>query len=313
MKAKNIKKNYKTIIGVTALAFFLWFMVKMNKVYEYTIDIPIRYINMDPDRIFEHPESPRVRVEFTGKGKDLLRLSFYHIYYQVDLSDAPMRLTLNLSEHPEYVNYPGELDVDVKSIIRPRELVVVMDKKVQKKLPVESLYRVQTPPGYILVDVSTKPDSILVTGPQKMFKTLKKVSTVKKDFPDASQPFTKVLPIEKTNDYYSFYKPTEVQLYFNIQRLAEKEVLNVPVTVINAPRSIQVIPLPSAATVYVKGGEKVLANLGPNDFRIEIDFKKVWTPGVKTVKANLVTSANILYMETRPPEFELIVQKEKSD
>ncbi len=312
-RAHNIKKNYKTIIGVTLLAFLLWFMVKMSKVYEYDVDVPIHYINLNPDMTFVYPESTDVRIEFSGKGTDLLRLHFYSVYYQVDLSDAPRHMELDLSQHPEYVNYPAELDVRVKSIIRPRILAVDLDKKEEKKIPVKVNYQLETPPGYILVDTKAQPDSVLVTGPAVMFKKLDEIFTQQKEYKNAAQAFTRKIPVKRFSDYYARYEPSVVNVTFDIQRLAEKEIPNVPVTVINVPPTLQVVPLPSTATIYVKGGEKILADLEANDFKIVIDFRKEWSPGVKEVKADLITEANVLYMETRPPEFELIVQRKRTE
>lgn len=313
MKMQNLKKNYKTIIGVSLLAFLLWFIVKINKSYDYALDIPIRYTNLDSDRVFKHPRSGSVRIEFTGKGKDLLRLPFYDMYYQIDLSGAPRHLELNLAEHPEFVSYPGELDVSVKSVIQPRLLTINLDKKVQEKLPVQVAYNLQTPPGYILVNVKTQPESVLVIGPAELFQNIDSVTTEKAHFEGVGQAFTEKFTLRKPGDYYVKYQPPKIEVRFDIQRLAEKEVPGVPVDVINTPPDLQVIALPSNATIYVKGGEKVLANLDAEDFEIVIDFQKVRYQNREKVKADLVTDAGILYMETRPPEFELIVQKGKSD
>ncbi len=49
-KRQDLKNNYKTIIGVTLLAFLLWFMVKMNNTYEYDLKVPIRFVNVDEDK-----------------------------------------------------------------------------------------------------------------------------------------------------------------------------------------------------------------------------------------------------------------------
>ena len=312
INTENFKRNYKTIIGVTLLAFLLWFMVKMDKVYEYTIDIPIQYVNLDTSRVFKHPQSATARVEFVGKGKDMLRLPFYHIRYQVDLSDVSGHLELDLSRHPEYVRYPGELNVSVKSIIRPRILVIDLDKKVRRKLPVKVQYELTTPPGYILVDVKKKPDSVLVTGPGEMFKTLKELVTEKRTFSQVSRAFWETFPLQKVTDYFARCQPSQIDVFFDVQRLAEKELPGVPVEVVNVPKGVQAIPLPSEATLYIKGGEKILADMSEKDFQIVIDFKKDWHPGMQKVKATILTTGNVLYMETRPPEFELIVQKMRS-
>ncbi len=308
-KDSQFRKNYKTIVASVLLAFLLWFMVKMNKVYEYSLDIPIQYINIDADKIFKYPLKQNVRVAFVGKGLDLLRLPFYHLEYQIDLSGFPLHTELDLAAHPEYVKFPGELQVTVKSVIRPRMLTIELDRRVNRKLPVKVVYRIQTPPGYLLAGVVPEPDSVLVVGPASFFKHAKEMVTVKKKFPPRKRPFVEKFAIQKPEKYYTEIHPDWVQVRFDIQRLAERLISDVPVEVVNVPPNMRVIPLPSTAAIYVKGGEKLLAELTPNDFKIRIDFRRDWHPGTKTVKADIITRADILYVESRPPRFELIVQK----
>ena len=312
LKPQKIKVDYKSIIGVMTLAFLLWFMVKMNRVYDHSIEIPIKFVNLDSDKIFKVLPDQKVHVEFTGKGIDLFRISFYQIFYQIDLSGVPLHSEFDLSGHPEYVDLPAEFDISVKSIVRPREITLDLDRKVVQKLPVRVDYELLEPAHYILVDVSPKPDSIVVTGPAEMFKNVKEIFTEKKSFSEPSKAFVEVMKIQQLENYYALYEPNQVEVNFDIQRLAEKQVLDVPVTVINKPATLQVIPLPSMAVIYIKGGEKMLADLSADDFQIVIDFGKIWRPGLQKVKADLKTDANIVYMETRPPLFELIVQKKSS-
>jgi YbbR domain-containing protein len=312
-KISSLRKNYRSILGVTFLAFVLWFMVKMNKVYEYAMDVPIHYSNLDQDKIFKYPHRNFVHVDFVGKGLDLLRLRFYKVSYMIDLSGVARYAEFDLTEHPEYVNFPRELDVTVKSILRPRTLVVEIDRKMQKKLPVEVDYDLDEPPGMILVGVHVVPDSVLVTGPAEMFTKVDRINTEKKEFKETDKSFTQEFQIQESREYFAEYDPTRVKVTFDIQRLAEKEVPDVPVTIIDKPANLEVIPLPSTATIYVKGGEKILADLSMQDFQIIIDFRKEWNPGVQKVKADIKTEANVLYVETRPPYFELIVQKKRGN
>ncbi|MFZ0389318.1 MAG: CdaR family protein, partial [Calditrichia bacterium] len=292
----RIWKNYKTILGVGLLSFFLWFIVKTSKTYEYQMDIPIRYTNLDSERIFKHPQSSNARVEFVGKGKDLLRLHFYDVGYQIDLSGVPDNMRLDLSEHPEFVSLPGELDLAVKSIMRPRFLNIQLDNKVERKLPVEVRYQVKVPPGFLLSGVEPQPDSVLVIGPEVVFDSVRSVQTESKSFSPHEQAFQEKFELKKPKNFFVRYKPENITVNFDVQRLAEREIFGVPVEVINPPEDAQVIALPSVANIYIKGGEKVLADLKARDFRIIVDFEKVWRPGVERVKADLKTKTNVLYM-----------------
>ena len=177
----------------------------------------------------------------------------------------------------------------------------------------EVKYELTEPPGYILVKVVSDPDSVQVTGPKVMFRNVDQVLTEEKKFKEISRAFSEMFKIKPITNYFVEYDPKSVKVTFDIQRLAEKEILDVPVTIIDKPKNLQVIPLPSTATIYVKGGEAILADLDMKDFQIIIDFRKEWKPGIQKVKADLVTDAPVLYMETRPPQFELIVQKKRTD
>jgi YbbR domain-containing protein len=312
IRKPQIRKNYKPMIGMFVLAFLLWFMVKMNRVYEYSKEIPIQFANLDPDKIFMKPLDEDAVVEFTGKGIDLLRLNFYDVNYRIDLSGAPEHSEFDLSQHPEYVNFPAELEVQVKSILRPRTIPLDFDEKVSRKIPVLVDYELAEPAGHILVDVNPEPDSVLVTGPERMFEDIQQIFTEKKRFEEPSKAFTEEFAVRELQNYYAQYDPEKVEVTFNIQRLAEKVIEDVPVTIVNKPGNLQVIPLPSNADIYVKGGEKILAELDLKDFEIVIDFRRGWRPGVTKVRADLKTQADVLYMESRPPLFELVVQKKSS-
>jgi len=65
--------------------------------------------------------------------------------------------------------------------------------------------------------------------------------------------------------------------------------------------------------IYIKGGENILANATVDDFKVTINFKRDWQKGVDRVPAEIDTDLKLLYVESRPSQFGLIVQKKKSD
>jgi len=312
MNGKNPKRNNQVIIISLLLAFILWFMVKMSKNYDYTIDIPLKIVNTNPDLCLKYPLPSHVRVVFLGKGTDLLRMKFYDIKYVVDLSEVKNQLVLNLSEHPEFVQFSEELAISVKSILRPQQIVFDFDQCESKKVPVVVKAQVETAPGHILVQMSSGPDSIEIKGPKTFVDTLSRVVTEKKVFKEVNLPFREKFKIIESSQFHVNYIPDEVEVTFDVQRLAEKYIDNVPVEVINVPADYNVVPLPSFVRVYLKGGEKILADAGKDDVKIIIDFKRDWRRGENKVKASIVTDLNILYAETNPSLFELIIQKRRN-
>jgi YbbR domain-containing protein len=312
MKDKPVKKNYKALLAVFILALIFWFMVKMNRVYDYSLDIPLKILINNDDIWLKYPAPKDVRVAFSGRGIDLLQLNLYDPTYEIDLSDEHGSYSINLSEHREYVKIPRELSVEVKSIIRPHSINFELDTRLGKKIPVKIQAEVETDPGFIWVSASAQPDSVTLIGPASYVDTIRAISTVKKSYKKIKLSFYDDMEIQKRPDFHGEYFPEKMEAHFDIQRLAEKEIENVPVTVDNIIGNYEVVPLPSVATIYAKGGEKILAEASLKDFKVIIDFKKEWKPGESAkIKAKVTTDLNLSYVESRPTMFDLIVQKNR--
>ena len=311
MKTVPGKKNYKVPAIIFSLAFLFWFMVKMSKEYDYTREIPLEVINNNEEICLKYPAPEQVRVEFNGRGIELLQLNFYDPYYYVDLSAEKHSFELNLTEHPEYVRISDKLSVRVKSIISPHEIKFELDKQIEKKIPVNVRADVKTENGFIWVGTEVTPDSVLVTGPVSYVDTLKALPTVKKNYTGIDLAFKDPSELITNPRFYGEYEPEKVEVFYDVQRLAEREIANVPVNVINVPDNLEAVPLPSTVKVYAKGGEKILAEATSKDFEVVIDFQRDWQPGATKVKASVRTELNVSYLESRPPYFELIVQKKR--
>ncbi len=313
MNLSPVFQNYQTKLVVLGLAFILWLTVKLNRTYDYSIEVPLQITTNNPEYCLKYPIPRKVRVQFVGKGMDLLRLRFYKLAYRVDLSDVTHRRVVNLSEHPEFVSYPEELDVSVKSIVRPIEMVFEVDRCKTRRVPVAVRANVTTLAGYTLVAIHPRPDSVLVSGPASFVDTLQRVFTEKKTLRDLNLPREEAFHLLPSSVFEAHYEPKQVSVFFDVQRIAEKELENVPVRVTHVPPDLEVLPLPSFVRLYLRGGEKILAKARPEDFQVVIDFQRSWKPDVKQIKGRIVTPYKLIYMESRPSHFELVVQKKRSE
>ena len=313
MISKAPSREYKTIIIIVAFAFFLWLVVRMNKIYDHAYNIPLKVINNNPVKCLKYPVPNMVRVEFVGRGVDLMRLQFYDIVYEVDISDVEDKITINLTEHPEFVHFPEDITVPVKSIIRPQQILFQLDDLREKVVPLKIEADIKTESGFSLIESESVPDSIRVRGPASFVDTLQQIETIPKKFKNVSLSFSEEFEIEKNHEFYANYLPEKVKVNFDVQRLAEKELTNIPVEVINVPKQFDVVPLPSFVKLYIKGGEKILANAEKKDFQVVIDFKRDWHQNSNKIPATIRTDLNVIYVESRPSQFELIVQNKNSD
>ncbi|HQV33444.1 MAG TPA: hypothetical protein PKV71_16275, partial [Calditrichia bacterium] len=130
-----------------------------------------------------------------------------------------------------------------------------------------------------------------------------------KDLDQSEQALVKLRPVAKVF-FCEFQK--EVTVNLDVQRLTEKTFENVTVQLRNIPPGLDAVSLPPTTNIYVKGGDKILAECVPEDFTVYIDLAKVWKPGNKEkVPAVVETSANVLTAEPDPARFELVVKKKE--
>ena len=311
MKTATSQKSYKAHAGVLLLALVFWFMVKMSKDYDYTLEIPLKVTITNEEVCLKYPPPDDIVVEFTGRGIDLLQLNFYQPAYEIDLSEERGKLVLNLSEHREYVRVSDDVSVQVKSIVRPHEIEFELDQRLSRKVPVKVDAEVKTDNGFIWVGSVVEPDSVLVSGPATYVDSLRHLHSEKKVYQKVRMAFHDKMHLLKDEQFYGDYLPEKVEVFYDVQRLGEKEISEVPVKVVNTG-NYQVVPLPSKVKVYVKGGEKILAEAGAEDFEVEIDFGKEWQPGTEEVRATVKTKLNISYVESRPAKFQVLVQKKRN-
>ncbi|MEL6821856.1 MAG: hypothetical protein AAFP70_08860, partial [Calditrichota bacterium] len=309
---KPAPTNQRVLILITALAIIFWLMIKLSNQFDHTLDIPLQITMNNADYILKYPAPDKIRVKFSGRGVDLMRLNFYSPMYEIDLSDVREKSTRNLAAHKEYVRFPKDLNVDVKSIVTPHEITFEVDQRRERKVKLAVASKVKTSPGFTLVDIRSIPDSITVIGPASYVDTLNMLPVIEKEFTDRDRAFIDLHEIQRHSRFFSEYDPTQVNIDFDIQRLAEKVLENVPVEVVNVGQDYEVVPLPAKVDITVKGGEKILAEAVQEDFRAIINFSRDWSPGVKHVKAEIETDLPILNATPQHQKFEIIVQKRRT-
>lgn len=306
------QRKWKIYLAIVIGATIFWFLAKINKKYDHIVDIPLKIILNNPDFTLKHPPPETVRVNIVGRGFDILRLPFYEPTFDIDLSAVEDTYVFPLNDFINNVRLPDELQVSVKSVITPHQIEFNLDKRASAKVPVKVVSRVRTQAGLIMVDASPVPDSVIITGPAAYVDTLTAILTEKAEHTDVAAAFREQLELVVDSSYYARLDYDKVAVFYNIQRLAEKQLTGVPVQVINVPSTYEVVPLPGFARVYTKGGEKILASAGSDDFRVVIDFKKDWRPGVDRISPTIETNLKIRHVEIIPPNYELIVQKKRS-
>ena len=91
--------------------------------------------------------------------------------------------------------------------------------------------------------------------------------------------------------------------------MIERLLYGVPIKIIGAPKSLQVEAIPPTLALKVKGGEKLIEKLGPDDINAEIDFTARYKDSQQEYAASIKTPERISWLESIPKTFKLKVRR----
>jgi hypothetical protein len=256
------------------LAFVLWYTVKLVRVYEVQVTMPIAYNNLPERMSFTQPLPTELRLTLRGEGHLLLLPS---LLFGVD------SLTLNLDEYLQHNVLPTRVlyerigerlpeSVEVTAI-NPDTISLALAQNVRKRVPTRLRTRVRPLPGYYLAEAPRlRPDSVTLTGSADTLALFEAWPTELGVLEGVTANIEAAVRMQ-SHDYVAV-TPAQGRILARVQRYTEAEVL-LPVAVENEPLNERVRLLPATVRVRclvpLEGYEQV--NL--QDFRLSVDYNEL--------------------------------------
>jgi hypothetical protein len=268
------------------IALVFWLLVKLSQEYRSIKDVALTF-NIPADKTFSAAPPNDLKVQVEGAGWDLM--FDYFVNRQVDLVYDLMqtdRMTLNR----------GQLRTDILNQLSANDLTIVelnydninlvLEEKVSWKAPVVLASDLSFSTGYHLKEpVSIDPDSITITGPLSMLKSIQRWEADSLILQNLKTSQEKFVSLAKPPREISL-SHDRVRTIVSVEQYTEKSLF-VPLTVLNAPDSIKVFP----ANVQVRCivGLSQYNSLAAKDFKLVLDLQDVPVSESKnTAPINLV-------------------------
>lgn len=305
----NILSNVKIKLVVVFIAILVWFFVKTEDNYRYSFQIPLRVTNLGQERIISNEIPQKIKITSWGKGRDLLTLMFRKdIFYNLDVSKQ--RNSVRAVLEKDQVKLLHEYDIEILNIVAPETITIRITDLVFKKVCVIPKVDIQTFPGYTVVDdIKLIPDSVDVIGPISEIKNISRISTEHKIFNNIKRDIEKKIRIIEPNQKHVRVLTDEVDLFVNIQKLMEKPLFEITLSVINPPPNLKVTVIPSTLSLVLEGGIDLLLNITKQDIKAYIDYEKVHASKNKNHLAYIETPRGIRYRDVKPKRFKVVVEK----
>jgi YbbR domain-containing protein len=270
----RIIDNLAIKIGALLIALFLWFHAITEKDYEVKRRASIQITAIPEGLILAKPIPTEAIVRLKGTGKQLIVLYFSDLHLMVDATWAKKGAT-ETNLYPEHVDIPQGRGATVTEIVSPWKIDLEFDTQLEKKVMVRSDITIEPLEGYVQVgSIAFRPDSDLVIGPDQQVKAIDSVTTDSINYSGVKKAITDVVKMLTPKEFNVTVVPQRINASIDIQRLVQRTIDEIPVTLIHLPPGTTAHLEPGVISITVSGGEKYLSTLTREDFSVSADYRR---------------------------------------
>jgi YbbR domain-containing protein len=279
MKAFLVSRDALIFLFFLICSSLFWFIITLDKTYEFNVNIPIEYINVPPEIEFTTELPDNFNVKLKDKGTSMIT------YHYKDF--APVIIDFN-----EYSVYSNSnlwsiqtntlVEEDIKLQINQSTIIldyfpdeIVIEKKLldSKKVPVKTIIDLNFKKQYFLCDdIITSPDSITLYGYKEILDTLNCIYTNEYISEELKDTLNATLSLNIP--HHCKAKPNKVNVIAPVEFYTESDI-DLSIRVKNLPENIVVKTIPEKLNVSFLVGLSRYKDIRPSDFILSIDYESL--------------------------------------
>jgi len=321
--AKYLKKVYfrndKRVAAYfvcVAIATVFWFLNALSKTYTVKIVAPVEYVNFPNNKTLASNLPEKFEMTIRSHGFTILRRKLIFLLGPLSFNVNEMtnnRMMENKKTSFAFptrqflteMSYQLSNDIEILSMT-PDTLFFRFDQMSQKLVKVKPLVNVNLKKQFqISGKITTKPNTIVVNGPQSTLDTLQFVYTKAKEFNAVDQPIQVKAEISPVKEL--FFDPQSVELMVPVEEYTEAQQ-SVPVMLTDAPENVKVKLFPARVKVSFLVGLSRFSDIHPEDFKLAVSYTDI-EGGQQRLRIKTLSAPAYLYdMKITPEEIEYLIE-----
>jgi YbbR domain-containing protein len=273
------------------------------------IDVPVKIENLRNDQAIAVPLPNSVRINIQGTGWQLLNTTISpNLFYTIDFASLSKNdVLLTSRELHEHVNISNAVKVLGTT---PETILVRLDEKVTKKVPVVGMLKASYREGFGIVgSVKTKPDSVILTGARSMLNEIQHWHTETILLNDINIPISLTTTLKDSLRFEISRSASTISISFDVQPIAEKTVNDIPVEIVQVPDKRNVVLIPPKISIIIRSGVNNIANLSEKDFYAFVDYKSILLDTSGKIHPTIVGPENVKIVQQNPEKIQYVVRK----
>jgi hypothetical protein len=301
-----VRKKLNIFIASVIFAFILWGSISLSDMYYTNVDVKLALYNFPQGYTTGSQLPEKIKLRVKGQGWRLVSINIGpESEFRVSVDGDSGSQNVNLSNYLESNRWLLS-DVEIINIF-PDSLRFFVERIISRKLPVISGLGLEFKPGYGLASgIVLNPDSVVVSGPFSVLKTMKEIRTVDKSLSllDSRTKLEVNLPVMNGIEYNA----NLIEMVLDIQRIVDKQFENITVDVIDIPQRKEVVLLPNKIGFNVRGGIEILGKLQPDQFRAYVRYQSLVQDTTGSVTPVLEMPKNVILQYLKPDRLRYVIR-----
>jgi len=304
---KTMTRNWFLKLLCLVLAFAVWQGIRESTSFEVVVaDIPLTVTAGDGHAVLEQ-SSDVVSIRFRGSREDISYISRDQISVEVDISERADRLRQSVKLVPRYVKMPSRAHTVG---FYPSEVIVTIDREVERLLPVKAAFEGTLPEGIQLEKAVCEPASVRIRGAEQRLLDLEQVRTVPISLDGRYNTFnTHVAVAENGQPWTADPERVSVELEL-VERVATRRIEKNQVRPLLASDDTRVVKIrPEKVDIVLRGSPQRIENLETRDVYAYVDCTELMEPAEYEVPVRVDVPTGVQVEKIEPPIVQVVVKK----
>jgi len=301
---------YLKILSVI-IAILLWFFVIGESKNEIGLNAPLEFKGIPQNVTIVNNIPSTIHVRLKGSSTLLRPLTEKTPLFNVDLSHVKMGENVILLEKKDLKNIP--LGVEVIDI-SPVTITVILDKLIERRLPVLLKTTGTLPRGYLVAETKIEPEKVLARGTKSYLQEIDAIFTNPVNLNNIKNNETREVSLSFDPQRLKFIDPLTVKVFISIsEERTQRSIKGIRINFINKPSTIQRISYSNYfVDLLVNSPQKMLVDTIRHDTKVVVDLAPLDTvPQENTatlpIEVNLPDGVKLIWVD--PPQVEVVFNR----
>ncbi len=288
------------------MAICLWYFVVGEDQVDITLTIPIEILNLPADLVIANHYKKDLEVTVRGPRSMIQDIRQQNITRAIDLANAKPG-TMVIRNKADSIRFP----IGIKVLrLQPANTTLLIDKLIQKNLPIHPVIEGEPAPGYELGKITLRPNQLTVSGPKQILDSQLALKTYVIDLDGLDHSTSLQVQLNLSEDLLNLIGEAVVTVDITLkERTLRKTIRGIPVNVRDADS--QYIAIPGTVTVEADIPENLIRDTPELAmlFRASVSAKDITEKNqkteVKVVGISVPHHVPIRIISVKPPRISL--------